>query len=59
MIQTLMSIANYSQRLRLFQALRDIISQIVNLKQGTFAFQQMIDHMNSHEEFLLISQKMA
>ena len=39
MIQTLIKVSNSNQRLRIFEALKDKITKIIHLKQGTFAFQ--------------------
>ena len=43
----------------IFTVLKDKIPHLVSLKQGTFAFQQMISYMDTHEEYDLFSQKIA
>ena len=47
MIQTLVSFCNSKQRLKIFEALKSSMVHIVCLKQGTFAFQQMISFMDT------------
>jgi hypothetical protein len=59
MIQTLVSLSNSQQRLKIFNVLKDSIPQIVSLKQGTFAFQQMISFIQTQEEYALFSEVMA
>ncbi len=49
MVQTLISCSNSKQRLRVFELLKDHTIELVCLKQGTFAFQQMICFMDTHE----------
>ena len=39
--------------------MKDKLIHIVSLKQGTFALQQMITFMDTHDEYVLIAEKMA
>lgn len=59
MIQTLISVSNSKQRLVIFESLKERVIEVVSLKQGTFAFQQMISFMDTHEEYTLFSEIMA
>lgn len=59
MMQTLMSLSNFPQRYRIFEIIYEKIPFIACSKQGTFALQQMVSFMNTHEEFTLISECMA
>ena len=59
MVQTLVSYSNSEQRLKIFKALNKEIVNLVCLKQGTFAFQQMIAHIHTEEEFSFFGQFMA
>ena len=59
MIQTLVCVSNSAQRLQIFEILKDHIPRLISLKQGTFAFQQMISFIGTHEEYELISQTMS
>lgn len=59
MIQTLVSYSNSEQRLKIFKALNKEIINLVCLKQGTFAFQQMCLHIHTEEEFSFFAQMMA
>lgn len=49
MVQTLVSCSNSTQRLEIFKALEQKIVDLICLKQGTFAFQQMISCMETEQ----------
>lgn len=49
MVQTLVSCSNSTQRLDIFKALERNIVELVCLKQGTFAFQQMVSCMDTEQ----------
>lgn len=48
MVQTLVGCCNSKQRSKVFNLLKEQIIDLVCLKQGTFAFQQMICYMDTH-----------
>lgn len=59
MVQTLVGCCNSKQRCKVFNLLKEQIIDLVCLKQGTFAFQQMICYMDTHEEYGFFTQLMA
>jgi len=48
MVQTLVGCCNSKQRLKVFGFLKNQTIELITLKQGTFAFQQMICYMDTH-----------
>lgn len=48
MVQTLVGCCNSKQRFKIFSFLKNQTIELICLKQGTFAFQQMICYMDTH-----------
>jgi len=48
MMQSLVGIASFIQRYSIFENIYYKIPYIACSKQGTFALQQMVSHMNTH-----------
>lgn len=59
MVQTLIGCCSSKQRFKVFSFLKNQIIDLICLKQGTFAFQQMICYMDTHEEYALFTQLMS